>query len=158
MKWLWLSAAVLMLDRFTKMLAEHYLAGIGILALFPGLNLVLVHNPGAAFGLLAAGGWQRWFLLGTSVLFCVLILGWMLWDRRPYARSLRGALALVLGGAAGNLWDRLAQGRVTDFIDLYLLQWHWPTFNLADAAITVGVVVLLLQDRIAPLPTGSRGA
>ncbi|MDD9824410.1 MAG: signal peptidase II [Gammaproteobacteria bacterium] len=152
MRWLWLSLAVVVLDRASKVLAEQWLGPGGAMPLLPGLRLALGYNAGAAFGILSdAGGWQRWFLSGCSLLVCALIL---LWLRRlpPSPARLPCALALVFGGAAGNLYDRLAYGRVVDFIDLYLRHWHWPAFNVADAAITVGAALLFLDLCMSPAP------
>lgn len=141
--WLWVSALVVALDRLTKLMASVALELHRPLAVFPGLNLTLTHNTGAAFSLLSdAGGWQRWFFVVLALVASTVILFWL---RVLPARDrwLGGALALVLGGALGNLWDRLAYGYVIDFIDAYYRDWHWPAFNLADAAITVGAILLV---------------
>lgn len=139
--WLGLSALIILADRYTKFLAETHLQQP--VSLFPGCNLRLGYNPGAAWGLLAdAGGWQRPLLAGISIAVSVALLVWLhRIGGRP--RPLCCGLALVLGGALGNLYDRLARGMVTDFIDLYWRVWHWPTFNIADAAITVGGALIL---------------
>ena len=141
--WLGLALAVAVLDQFTKELA---LAGLQRpIALLPSLNLVLVLNPGAAFGLLArAGGWQQWFLTGVAGAISAFILVW-LWRTPSGSRLLPASLALVLGGAAGNLVDRVMRGAVVDFIDVYYGRFHWPAFNVADSAITVGVALLVLS-------------
>ena len=137
--WIWLSLAVALADRLTKSLAELYLY-IPV-NLLPGVNLRLGYNPGAAWGILAgAGGWQRWALASIAAVVCVILLIWL---HRTRVQPLCCGLALVLGGAAGNLYDRLAHGVVTDFIDLYWRTWHWPTFNLADTAITIGGALIL---------------
>lgn len=145
LKWLWLSLAVVVLDQATKLWADAALALHRPLELLPFLNLTLMHNTGAAFSFLSdAAGWQRWFFVVVAVAVCTVLL---LWLRRlgPNERGLAAALALVLGGAVGNVWDRLVYGHVVDFIDLHAAGWHWPAFNIADSAITVGVVIILLD-------------
>lgn len=143
--WLWLAAAVVLLDQLTKWLAERLLPLYEPLPLMPMLNLTLMHNEGAAFSLLAdAGGWQRWFFAGFAVLVTTALLIWLLRLSR-HERLLGAALALLMGGALGNLIDRVRTGRVVDFIDVYYQGWHWPAFNLADSAITIGVALLLFE-------------
>jgi signal peptidase II len=108
-------------------------------------NLVMVYNKGAAFSLLAdQPGWQRYFFTGISVLASLFIL-WML-KRHPGQRLFCWALALILGGALGNLIDRVAYGHVIDFLDFHLAGWHWPAFNLADSSITVGALLFVLDE------------
>lgn len=145
LRWAWLSALVVLLDQLTKSMAVEHLVLHSPLPVFPGLNLTLVHNPGAAFSLLRdAGGWQRWVFIAVAVAIVICILGW-LW-RLPARRKWLGcALALVLGGALGNLWDRVALGYVIDFIDVYYAHLSWPAFNLADSAITAGAVMLVID-------------
>ena len=140
--WLAAAAGVAGLDQLTKAWVLGALDGV--VPLLPFLNLVLIHNPGAAFGLLArAGGWQRWLFIVAAAAVAVFIVVWL---RRVGAgdRRVSAGLALVLGGAAGNLWDRIARGAVVDFIDLHHGRYHWPAFNVADSAITVGVLVIIL--------------
>lgn len=143
--WLVLSLLVVVVDQLTKYAAETWLTLHQPLALMPGFNLTLTYNPGAAFSFLSeAGGWQRWFFAAVAAITSVVIVVWL--HRLPRADRLGAAgLALVLGGALGNLWDRLVPHRasVVDFIDLYYQRWHWPAFNIADSAITLGVVLLL---------------
>ena len=151
LKWLALALLVAGADQITK----YYAAGALILhqpvEVFPGFNLTLAHNSGAAFSFLSqAGGWQRWFFAAVAAIIMVVISGWL--SAVPAGRRwLPIALALVLGGAAGNLWDRLYLGDVIDFIQVYLpfLPWRlfnpWPTFNIADAAISSGAVMLLID-------------
>lgn len=145
MRWLWLSAMVVALDQLTKWLASSLLVFHEPLPVGPFLNLTLTHNPGAAFSFLSqAGGWQRWFFAAVAVGVSVAVVLWM--RRVPRGQWwVSAGLALVLGGAVGNLVDRLALGYVVDFVDLYYGAWHWPAFNLADSAITVGVAVLLID-------------
>ncbi len=145
MKWLWLSGLVLILDQSTKLLAETLLVMTEPVSLLPFLALHKVYNTGAAFSFLSqAAGWQRWFFVGMTVFVAVIILFWLA-RLSPSQRRTGLALSLVLGGAIGNLVDRLVYGYVIDFIDLYYGSWHWPTFNVADSAITVGAVLLVLD-------------
>jgi signal peptidase II len=145
LKWLWLSAAVLLLDQATKYLAESLLDLHRPVGLLPFLNLTLTYNTGAAFSLLSgAGGWQRWLFIVLAIVITVVLA---LWLRRasPGDRWLVVGLSLVLGGALGNLWDRLTVGAVVDFIDVHYLDWHWPAFNVADSAICIGAVMLIVS-------------
>jgi signal peptidase II len=143
--WLWLTALVILFDRLSKIWASanlHYAHPVPVL---PYFNFTLLHNPGAAFSFLAdAGGWQRWFFTVLALLISAVIVVWLARTARS-RRSLNVGLALVLGGALGNVWDRLMQGYVVDFIDVYYQNWHWPAFNIADSAITVGAIFLLLD-------------
>ncbi len=146
--WLALSAVVVALDLATKawVSAAFRYGEVREVTMF--FNLVLVHNTGAAFSFLAdAGGWQRWFFTAIAVGISALLV-WML--RKPgNAPSLSCGLALVLGGALGNLHDRVKLGHVVDFVQLHAGGYYFPAFNVADAAITAGVV-LLLWDSIRP--------
>lgn len=152
-RYLWITVAVFVLDQLTKYAASDYLLHHGEVRVLPFLNLVLVHNTGAAFGFLSwASGWQ-------NVLFIVVAAGasafilWLLSRSPPADRMLAVALTLVLGGALGNLLDRLVRGYVVDFIDVYYGSWHWPAFNVADSAITIGALLLLfgaLRDPSGP--------
>jgi signal peptidase II len=140
-----LALLVLVLDQVTKVWAEAALGYAQPVALLPFLNLTLVYNLGAAFSFLAdAGGWQRSFFIVLSSVISLVLVVWI-WRLPPGARLLGSALALVLGGAVGNLVDRLAYGHVIDFIDLHAGGWHWPAFNVADSAITCGVLLLLVD-------------
>ncbi len=140
-----LALLVLALDQATKLWAATALDYGVPVALLPFFNMTLVHNPGAAFSFLAdAGGWQRIFFIVLSTGVSLVLAAWI-W-RLPHTMRLLGiALALVLGGALGNLVDRIAYGHVIDFIDLYAGGWHWPAFNVADSAISCGVVLLLID-------------
>lgn len=154
--WIWLSVAVLVLDQATKLLAENLLTLHQPVAIFPGFNLMLAYNTGAAFSFLAdAGGWQRWFFLTLGAVVSVSLLVWM---RRlqPGQRSLAIALALILGGAVGNIIDRALYGQVIDFIQLYYRQWYWPAFNIADSAISIGAALLIVDSlRSPPQPSAN---
>ena len=142
-RWIWLSILVVALDQATKALAETYLAPYRPVEVLPLFNLTLMYNTGAAFSFLAdAGGWQRWFFVFLSTVISIALYRWLR-TLPAYEKATAIALALVLGGAVGNLIDRLATGRVVDFIDVYWGRYHWPAFNIADAAITLGVVLLI---------------
>jgi len=146
LRWLWVSLVVIVSDQMTKLWAESYLAGRRPVSLAPHLDFRLAYNQGAAFSFLSeAGGWQRWFFSVIAVVVSVVLA---LWLRRlgPDERLTAFGVALVIGGALGNLIDRVAYGHVIDFIDVYYDQTlHWPAFNVADSAITVGVALLLLD-------------
>ncbi len=144
-RYLWIAIVVLVFDQLTKFIAADYLTQHGEIHLTPFLNLVLVHNTGAAFGFLSsAGGWQNIFFVIVAVAAGVFIL-WMIWRLDGKDKLLAIALMLVLGGAVGNLVDRLIHGYVIDFIDVYYRTWHWPAFNVADSAISVGAVILVVD-------------
>ncbi|MCW8825648.1 MAG: signal peptidase II [Gammaproteobacteria bacterium] len=145
LKWLWLSLVVIVLDQLTKYLATDLLVYAEPVAVIPFFNLTLLHNTGAAFSFLSdAGGWQRWFFAVIAIVFSIGITIW-LGRLDSKQRWLAIALSLVVGGALGNLWDRLYFGYVVDFIQLYYEQWYWPAFNIADSAIFVGAVMLLID-------------
>lgn len=145
--WLWLlvAASVVWADMVTKAWATEVLTLYRPQEVYSWLNMTLAHNYGAAFSFLSnAGGWQRWFF---TVLASVVSLGLIIWVLRlPRREWLTGlALSLVIGGALGNLSDRVQLGYVVDFVDVHYLGWHWPAFNVADSAITTGVILLLLD-------------
>jgi signal peptidase II len=143
MRWLWLSVVLVGADQVTKALASTYLAFHQPLAVLPVLNLTLTHNTGAAFSFLSdAGGWQRWFFTAVAVAVSAVLLFWLR-GLPPGHRRVGAGIALVLGGAVGNLIDRVVLGHVVDFIDLHYAGWHWPAFNVADSGISVGVALLL---------------
>ena len=141
-RWLAVSLAIVIADLATKMWVTRAFAPGEVLTVTPFFNLVLVHNTGAAFSFLAgAGGWQRWFFMAVSVVVSISIV-WML--RRHHGdRLMATALALVLGGALGNLYDRVTLGQVVDFVQLHAAGYYWPAFNVADSAISIGVVLLV---------------
>lgn len=141
--WLWLTALVLVLDQASKVAVQAYFAPYqDVVAITPFFNLVHVHNTGAAFSLFAdQTGWQRWFFLSVAMVASGVIL-WLLRGTRGRA-SFCIALTLILGGALGNVIDRLAYGHVIDFLDFHVAGWHWPAFNVADSAITVGAGLLI---------------
>ncbi|MCS5565187.1 MAG: signal peptidase II [Methylococcales bacterium] len=144
-RWFLLSLLVLIVDQVSKVTVASSMHLYESIALVPSFQLTYVHNPGAAFSFLSdAGGWQRWFFIALSSVVSVLISIWLV--RLPAAlRWQATGLALVLGGAVGNLVDRVLYGYVIDFLDVYYRSWHWPAFNVADAAITIGAVILLVD-------------
>lgn len=142
--WLSLSAVVIALDLLTKHLALMHLPPYQPRPVIEGLlDLTLVFNTGAAFSFLAGGeGWQRWLFSGLALGVSVLLAFWLGRIRRDDWRQAL-PFALVIGGALGNLHDRLRYGRVVDFVDAYWRDYHWPAFNVADSAIVVGAVLLV---------------
>jgi len=142
-KWLGLAAGVILLDQLTKHLAQANLTYAEPLAVLPSFNLTLLYNRGAAFSFLSdAGGWQRGFFVVVSALASMALFFWLR-KLKPEQWLLATALALVLGGAMGNLVDRLWLGHVIDFIQLYYRDFYWPAFNVADSSITIGAVLLV---------------
>jgi signal peptidase II len=145
LKWLWISALTLVLDQASKLAVDGNMQLFESIPLIPYFNLTYVHNTGAAFSFLAqAGGWQRWLFAGLAVVMSSIIAVW-LHRLQKHETLMAIALALVLGGAIGNLIDRVAYGYVIDFLDVYYQDWHWPAFNIADSAICVGVGLMLLE-------------
>jgi signal peptidase II len=143
--WVWLSLLVVVLDQVTKMWVSATLELHQSIGVLPFFDLRLVHNEGAAWSLLAdASGWQRWFLSGLAILISAVIVVWLSRLERQQ-RWLACALALILGGALGNVIDRVMYGYVIDFIDIYYQHRHWPVFNIADSAISVGAIMLLID-------------
>lgn len=134
------------LDQTTKALAELYLDPFRPLEILPSFNLVLAYNQGAAFSFLSnAGGWQRYFFIILTTVIVVMLVRWLRNLKDDGKRLLPAGLSLVIGGAVGNLIDRVSTGRVVDFLDVYYQTWHWPAFNVADSAIFVGVALLLID-------------
>jgi len=153
--WLWLgiAAAVVLLDQITKTLITRSFQLNEVRTFTPFFDLVRAHNTGAAFSFLAgASGWQRWFFIGLGAVAAVFIV-WLL-ARHGGQRLFCWALSLILGGAIGNLIDRLRFHYVLDYVDVYWHGWHFWAFNIADASITMGAVLvfldLLLVTRHAP--------
>jgi signal peptidase II len=150
LRWLIVSVLVLLADQATKQWVLAALQPYEVIPVLPVFNLTLVFNEGAAFSFLAtAGGWQRWFFVGLAIVITVVLVVWLA-KLKPHERLTAAGLSLVAGGAAGNLIDRLVYGHVVDFLDFYWRSWHWPAFNVADSAITVGVALLLLEALRAP--------
>ena len=140
--WLWVSAAVMLLDQVTKQMVVKAIGYTDVLPVMPHLNLVHMHNTGAAFSMLSSAPRALFIVLGVAV--SVGILWWM--RRNPRGQTLFAAsLALILGGALGNVIDRVRLGHVTAFIDFHVNDWHFAAFNVADSAITVGAGLLILD-------------
>jgi signal peptidase II len=140
--WLWASAAIMLLDQVSKQLIVRQLGWFDVLPVMPHLNIVHMRNTGAAFSMLSSAAPVFFILLGTAV--SVGILWWL--RRNPRGQTLVAVgLALILGGALGNVIDRATRGFVIDFIDFYWGEWHFAAFNVADSAITVGAGLLILD-------------
>ena len=145
MKWLWLSGLSVLLDQASKLLVANTMQLYQSIPLIPFFKLTYVHNTGAAFSFLSqAGGWQRWFFAVLAIVVSAIIAIWLS-RLQQHEKLLAASLSLILGGAIGNLIDRLAYGYVIDFLDVYYGTWHWPAFNIADSAITLGVFLMLLE-------------
>ena len=150
MKWLWLSALTVVLDQLTKKIAEAELLLHEPIAIFPSFNFTLMYNKGAAFSFLSnAGGWQRIFFVALSTIISIFLFFWLKQicsdDKQKNNQLLQIAIALILGGAIGNLIDRAMTGAVVDFIQIYYSTYYFPAFNIADSAITVGAGLLILD-------------
>lgn len=145
LRWCWISIFILLSDHVTKILAQRYLTPYVERPIFPSVNLTLSYNRGSAFSFLdSASGWQTWLFGSIAIIASLIILGWL--RRLPATQKWTCiALTLILGGALGNLWDRIAWGHVIDFIDLSISYLHWPAFNLADSAICIGAIMLLID-------------
>ncbi|GAB3525625.1 signal peptidase II [Photobacterium proteolyticum] len=150
-RWLWLAALVFVLDIGSKLLVMNTMeyGWPNRIELLPFFNLLYVHNYGAAFSFLSdAGGWQRWLFTAIALAVCSLLVFWM--RRSPASNRLaNSAYALIIGGALGNLFDRLYHGFVVDFLDFYVGTHHWPAFNIADIAICCGAGLIILEGFLA---------
>ena len=150
MKWLWLSLLTIVLDQLTKVIAETELLLHKPVAIFPGFNLTLMYNKGAAFSFLSdAGGWQRILFVTLSSVISIFLFFWLKQitqdDKQKHNHLLQIGIAFILGGAIGNLIDRAATGAVVDFIQVYYSTYYFPAFNIADSAITLGAGLLILD-------------
>lgn len=144
-RWLTLALAIAVVDQLSKYGATALLEYAHPVPVLPGFNFTLLHNTGAAFSLLHdQSGWQRWFFSAVAFVVAIAVVVWMS-RLGPKERWLSIALSLILGGAAGNLIDRLVLGYVVDFIQLYYGRWSWPAFNIADSAISVGAVMMIVH-------------
>ena len=144
-KWAWVAILVIVVDQLSKFLAEYYLELYQPVAIIPFLNFTLAYNTGAAFSFLhQAGGWQNTFFIVIALLMSLVLL--VMLYRTP-RKDIQFALALwlVLGGAIGNVIDRLRLQKVVDFIDFYIGEWHFATFNIADIAISIGAFLLIMD-------------
>jgi signal peptidase II len=145
LKYLPISGVIIVLDQVTKWLMVSWLSLYETVAVMPYFNLTMAHNHGAAFSFLAqAGGWQRWFFIALAIVISIVLLVWLA-KLKPYAKLEAISLSLILGGAIGNVIDRIHYGYVIDFLDIYIGTSHWPAFNVADSAICVGAVLLILD-------------
>ncbi|MDP0590290.1 MAG: signal peptidase II [Candidatus Endonucleobacter bathymodioli] len=143
--WLWLSGLVWVLDQATKWLAVHGMHLYEQITVLPIFSLTLTYNTGAAFSFLSnESGWQRWFLSTVSVIVSFMLVRW-LYGLKKHEVLQACAMALILGGATGNLFDRLIHGYVVDFILIHYDRFYFPAFNLADSAITIGAAMLVLD-------------
>lgn len=142
LRWLAVSLVVLLVDQGSKYFVAHALAVNEGIPIAPFFNVVLVYNPGAAFSLLSsAAGWQRELFVGIALAASAWVV--YLLRKHPQQVLFSFALSLILGGALGNLVDRLLYGAVVDFLDFHVYGHHWPAFNVADSAITCGAVLLV---------------
>ena len=148
-RWLGIAALCIVLDQASKYFITQWLADGCSVEIAAFLNIVLVHNTGAAFSFLAgAAGWQRGFFIGIAVIASVWIV--FLLRRQAAETMFCLALSLILGGALGNLIDRVWVGAVVDFLDFHAAGWHWPAFNVADSAITCGAALMVWDSLRAP--------
>jgi signal peptidase II len=144
--WLWLSFFVVLLDQATKALVVTTIKMKASISLLPILDIVYLENEGAAFSLLHdAGGWQRWFFIGLALIVSLMLMAWLRRLRGSEQIVLAIGLSLVLGGALGNVIDRVWHSYVIDFIYFHWKDWYFPAFNIADSAITIGAGCLLLD-------------
>jgi signal peptidase II len=145
MTWLGIAAIIMLLDQISKITLSRVLVFESSQVINAYLNLVMVYNKGAAFSFLAdQQGWQRYFFAAISIAASLFII-WLL-RRHAEQKLFCWSLTLILGGAVGNLIDRLAYGHVIDFIDVHVNNWHWPAFNVADSAITLGAILFVLDE------------
>ena len=145
LNWLWLSAFVFIMDQLVKWLVVQEFSLYEQMPVLPFFSLTLAYNTGAAFSFLgSASGWQRWFLSAIAIVVSAMLVGWLK-QLRKNETWLACSLSLVLGGALGNLYDRVIHGQVTDFLLFYYDNWYFPAFNIADMAITMGAAMLILD-------------
>ena len=144
-RWLWITILVIALDLISKGMVSYYLTRFTSHTVTSFLNIVLVYNSGSAFGFLAnQSGWQLWLFIAIAVMVATGILTW-LWKSQNKHPLTALALCFILGGTLGNLYDRVINGYVIDFIDFHIGTWHWPAFNIADSAICLGVFFIILS-------------
>lgn len=143
--WIGIAILVVIIDQLSKMVTLNTIPELSARRITSFINWVLVFNPGAAFSFLAqGGGWQKWFFIGVGIVAVGIIL-WLL-KRHASQTIFCFSLSLIMGGAIGNLMDRFTHGAVVDFIDVYYQQYHWPAFNFADSAISVGMFLLIIDE------------
>jgi len=155
--WVVLSLLIVALDQWSKQSASSELDYGRAVEIVPWLNFTLLHNEGAAFSFLSdAGGWQRWLLVAISSLVSLVLVLWLL-RLKSSDKLIAFSLAFILGGALGNLWDRAVLGYVVDFISLHYHSRYFPAFNIADAAISFGAALMILDMFVSPeKPTEQR--
>lgn len=145
LRWLWLTVFIMAIDRLSKAIIVHYFGYHETLRVTSFFNITLAYNTGAAFSFLnSASGWQMWLFASVAAIVSVGLLIWL--KRLRYQQQWSSiAVALILAGALGNLWDRLSYNHVIDFIQLHAGNFYWPVFNVADSAICVGAFMLILE-------------
>lgn len=154
-RWLWLAGLVIVLDQLSKLGFDAQLKYGERIHLLPFFDFTLLYNPGAAFSFLAdEAGWQRWFFTLLALGASIFII-WMMHKNRSHHRMML-ALALILGGAIGNVIDRIAYGHVVDFLLFYWREWYYPAFNIADICITLGAMLLILDELLRLKGTRSK--
>lgn len=144
-RWLWLSLIVILLDQVTKQIADAMLTYGESVGILPFFNFTLLYNKGAAFSFLSdQDGWQRWFFIVLALVVTGVMLAWLSRLKRE-EKWVAVSLSLIIGGAVGNLIDRILMGQVIDFIHLHYQEYYWPAFNIADSAIFMGVAIMLFD-------------
>ncbi|MBS3804600.1 MAG: signal peptidase II [Oleiphilaceae bacterium] len=145
LRWLWLALLVVIIDLGTKAMATAWLSYGQPVPVLPMFNLTLLHNTGAAFSFLASeSGWQRWIFITLALVVSAVLVRWLSQLKRNET-WLAIAVVLILGGALGNVYDRIVHGYVVDFIHLHWGGYHFPAFNIADSAITIGAIMLIID-------------
>ncbi len=145
LRFLWISVVGFVLDQWSKYAVMDAMALYDSVQVLPFFNITYVHNYGAAFSFLhSAGGWQRWFFTAIALVVSGMILWWLRQTPKEQ-RLLPVAFAFILGGALGNVYDRIVHGYVIDFLDFYVGNWSWPAFNIADSVIFIGAALLILD-------------
>ncbi len=152
LRWLWLSLAIITIDLITKALASAYLPLARPVSILPFFNLTRLHNYGAAFSFLDTSNsvWQVVLFAFIAIGVSIGIIIWLTRLPRGVAWRLPCGLALILGGALGNLYNRIVNGYVVDFLDFHIAQYHWPAFNIADSAITIGAILVIWHHIVTP--------
>jgi signal peptidase II len=152
--WLWLTAVIVVADQWSKQLVIDRFNEFDSVVLLPVLDFMRLHNTGAAFSILStASGWQRWFFIVLAIGASVGILIWLFRLPKSGSHMLAAGLCFVMGGALGNVIDRIIYGYVVDFIRVHYESWYFPAFNIADSAITVGAGLLILDTLLQPKQT-----
>lgn len=146
LKWWWIAVLAIVFDQLTKWWIVENIPNGGSVTVLPVLNIIHTYNPGAAWSMFAnAGGAQRWIFSGLAVVVSIVLIWWLRRLALATQTLLIAGLTLILGGAIGNVIDRLRFGAVFDFLDFHVAGWHWPAFNVADSAICIGVFLLCID-------------